>query len=121
MTSLDVLDEESLVARFASRAVAEQVGIAVACNCDEILTSIIMNQALARGSNIPSVGPVRVGWFTDTQPTKPTTSTAASEKKISTFADDRPLSPRPEDIQDAHDEHVQDDSGWGDEDGMGMF
>ncbi|OCB88593.1 hypothetical protein A7U60_g4296 [Sanghuangporus baumii] len=98
LASLDVHDNESLIARFHSRPAAEQ--------------------ALAKGPNIPSAGSVKLSWHIESAaaPTKVASATtpAASEKKQTATNEDRPPSPRPEEATE--------EIGWGNEedDGMGM-
>ncbi|EJD04034.1 uncharacterized protein FOMMEDRAFT_106444 [Fomitiporia mediterranea MF3/22] len=97
LASLDVHDDESLIARFYSRAAAEQ--------------------ALAKGPNIPSAGNVKLSWHTETTGPKPVTGTqqGTQDKKSAATTEDRPPSPRPE-------EPTLEEVGWGneDDDGMGM-
>ena len=73
-------------------------------------------QALAKGTNIPSVGSVKISWHNATNPVpKPTSApqtVQATEKKPPSADDERPLSPRLDDPQD--------DGGWGNEDDI-MF
>ncbi|KAH8120240.1 hypothetical protein DFH11DRAFT_43142 [Phellopilus nigrolimitatus] len=95
LASIDVHDDDSLVVHFLTRAAAEQ--------------------GLAKGTTIPSAGIVKLGWHNDIFPAKsapvPQTFT---EKKLPVFGDDRPPSPRTEDVPE--------ETGWGnEEDGMGMF
>ncbi|KAI5123583.1 hypothetical protein M0805_003401 [Coniferiporia weirii] len=94
LASLDVNDDDTLIAHFHTRAAAEQ--------------------ALAKGATIPSTGTVKLIWHNDISPTKAAAaSQSLPEKKPPALSDDRPLSPRPEEVPE--------EIGWGNEEDMGMF
>ncbi|KLO13941.1 hypothetical protein SCHPADRAFT_915078 [Schizopora paradoxa] len=92
--SVEVQDDDSIVVAFRSRAAAEQ--------------------ALAKGSSFPPpVGTVKLSWHEPAKAT-PSSSSPTDKKPSIPTSEDRPPSPRPEDIPD--------ESGWGEvDDGMGMF
>lgn len=102
--SLTVLDDDGIVINFRSRSAAEQ--------------------ALAKGTNIPPVGSVKLTWHGEPSATKATAVSGVTNAAVSSLDppkkqlagnDERPPSPHPEDMPD--------EAGWGDgdEDGMGMF
>ncbi|EPQ60916.1 hypothetical protein GLOTRDRAFT_118964 [Gloeophyllum trabeum ATCC 11539] len=98
MESLETLDNGDIVVSFKSRGAAEQ--------------------GLAKGTNIPSVGQVRISWFTgQSAGTAADTSASATQ--------DASESMPPYDMDTRHSPPVQEEvtaSGWGDEeDGMGLL
>lgn len=75
-----------------------------------------IQQALAKGTSIPSAGSVKLSWHNDASlgKTGSAQSTMTSSPQIERRPEERALSPGPEDNTE--------ESGWGnEEDGMGMF
>ena len=108
MSSLDVHDDESLIAAFQTRPAAEQVSSHVGSHGSLLTTS----QAFSKGPDIPPIGEVKLSWYNETGPVKTTQSLQATslEKKV---VDDSPSSPRADEVPE--------ETGWGNEEDTGRF
>jgi RNA-binding protein 26 len=95
-----------------------------------LLTDVLLLQGLAKGHNIPGVGPVKVSWFTGPQSNtdaihKSPASLDIKDDKITIRRQAQSPDPEPHLSPHAREEEVV-ASGWGgdgdgEEDGMGML
>jgi len=80
-------------------------------------------QGLAKGQNIPQVGPVQVSWYTHT-PAPPAVPSKSKSQQSSFMRDAPPHLPHEGEDERHHSPHAEEEvvaNGWGgDEDGDGM-
>ena len=119
-------EDGNVIVAFRTRAAAEQVGATCLRPCFFFNNSISF-QALTKGSDIPSVGPVQVTWHTSQQSNAnsqaPTVSSSQSGHTDKTADEPRSSSPpRHTLLSSRPQEEEVVASGWGDgdEDGMGF-